>query len=238
MAETGWSWRDGEGFLAQTNQVASSLRQSARKVGHIWWFPENWCWLLNIDRSFSQLTAYEASRILSRLGASRWKMAPRKRTQKCWSFEHWVNGQMVSCGAALSSIGQSQPFSRIRVRQCTTLAKLHNFSWTTILHAAVDWIPLSLGSVRPTQGRTLAVCRIEWWFPVLQYSQPPPTGWTLDENVDSEFAQCLDWLPYYNRYLINLLFRKRGHNMGRRIGWCIMPSSNRDKLVGQTHLHF
>lgn len=25
---------------------------------------------------------------------------------------------------------------------------------------AVDWIPLSVGSVRPTQGRTLAVCQV------------------------------------------------------------------------------
>ena len=31
---------------------------------------------------------------------------------------------------------------------------------TTVFKNQIDWIPLSLGSVRPTQGRTLAVAQV------------------------------------------------------------------------------
>jgi len=31
---------------------------------------------------------------------------------------------------------------------------------TVVLKAQVDWIPLSIGAVRPTQGKTLAVMQV------------------------------------------------------------------------------
>ena len=34
-------------------------------------------------------------------------------------------------------------------------------SMTGIMKAQIDWIPLTLGAVRPTQGKTLAVMRVE-----------------------------------------------------------------------------
>ncbi|MGB1090895.1 MAG: NAD(P)H-dependent oxidoreductase, partial [Oceanobacter sp.] len=34
-------------------------------------------------------------------------------------------------------------------------------SMTGIMKAQIDWIPLSLGAVRPTQGKTLAVMQVE-----------------------------------------------------------------------------
>ena len=33
-------------------------------------------------------------------------------------------------------------------------------SMTGIMKAQIDWIPLSLGAVRPTQGKTLAVMQV------------------------------------------------------------------------------
>ncbi len=29
---------------------------------------------------------------------------------------------------------------------------------------SIDWIPLSIGAVRPTQGRTLAVMQVSGWI--------------------------------------------------------------------------
>lgn len=37
---------------------------------------------------------------------------------------------------------------------------------TVLLACAVDWIPLSVGSVRPSQGRTLAVCQVNGALPL------------------------------------------------------------------------
>ena len=34
-------------------------------------------------------------------------------------------------------------------------------SMTAIMKAQIDWVPLSLGAVRPTQGKTLAVMQVE-----------------------------------------------------------------------------
>lgn len=34
-------------------------------------------------------------------------------------------------------------------------------SMTSIMKAQIDWVPLSIGSVRPTQGKTLAVMQVE-----------------------------------------------------------------------------
>lgn len=36
-----------------------------------------------------------------------------------------------------------------------------------VLMVLVDWIPLSVGSVRPTQGRTVAISQVSDWDRVL-----------------------------------------------------------------------
>ena len=98
-------------------------------------------------RSFSRLLVEEAERILQRLGAETRIFDPRDlplpdattpdhpKVQELRDLSIWSEGQ-VWCRAerhgAISGIMKSQ----------------------------IDWIPLELGSVRPTQGRTLAVMQV------------------------------------------------------------------------------
>ena len=37
-----------------------------------------------------------------------------------------------------------------------------------LMKTQIDWIPLSMGAIRPTQGRTLAVMQCLWRLPVVQ----------------------------------------------------------------------
>ena len=53
---------------------------------------------------------------------------------------------------------------------------------TGIMKAQIDWIPLSLGAVRPTQGKTLAVMQSERRFAVLQRRQPTAGARPLDAH--------------------------------------------------------
>ena len=98
-------------------------------------------------RSFSRLLVEEAERILQRLGAETRIFDPRDlplpdatapdhhKVQELRDLSIWSEGQ-VWCSperhGAISGIMKSQ----------------------------IDWIPLELGSVRPTQGRTLAVMQV------------------------------------------------------------------------------
>ncbi len=54
---------------------------------------------------------------------------------------------------------------------------------TGIMKAQIDWIPLAMGSVRPTQGKTLAVMQVSGGSQIVQRRQPTPRAWALDANV-------------------------------------------------------
>lgn len=98
-------------------------------------------------RSFSRLLVQEAARILERLGAETRIFDPRDlplpdattaehpKVQELRQLSLWSEGQ-VWCSperhGAISGVMKSQ----------------------------IDWIPLEIGSVRPTQGRTLAVMQV------------------------------------------------------------------------------
>jgi arsenic resistance protein ArsH len=99
------------------------------------------------ERSYSRLLVEEAARILQRLGAETRIFDPRDlplpdavspdhpKVQELRALSLWSEGQ-VWCSperhGAISGVMKSQ----------------------------IDWIPLELGSVRPTQGRTLAVMQV------------------------------------------------------------------------------
>jgi arsenic resistance protein ArsH len=99
------------------------------------------------ERSYSRFLTEEASRILQTLGAETRIFDPRglpmpdavgpehPKVQELRELSLWSEGQ-VWCSperhGAISGVMKSQ----------------------------IDWIPLSLGSVRPTQGRTLAVMQV------------------------------------------------------------------------------
>jgi arsenical resistance protein ArsH len=99
------------------------------------------------ERSYSRLLAEEGARILTEFGADVRFFDPRElpiynsvpeshpKVQELRSLSLWSEGQVWSS------------------------PELHG-QITGILKNQIDWIPLSIGAVRPTQGRTLAVMQV------------------------------------------------------------------------------
>lgn len=99
------------------------------------------------ERSFSRLLTFEAQRLLNALGAETRIFNPE--------------------GLPLPD---GHPESHHEVQELRDLAAWsEGMVWTSperhgamtgIMKAQIDWIPLSIGSVRPTQGETLAVMEV------------------------------------------------------------------------------
>ncbi|MCC5982226.1 MAG: arsenical resistance protein ArsH [Oceanicaulis sp.] len=99
------------------------------------------------DRSFSRMATQEAARILERLGAETRIYNPsglplpddadvsHPKVAELRDLVMWSEG-MVWCSPE------------------------RHGAMTGIMKAQIDWIPLSLGGVRPTQGKTLAVMQV------------------------------------------------------------------------------
>ncbi|WP_280570439.1 arsenical resistance protein ArsH [Chromohalobacter sp. 296-RDG] len=99
------------------------------------------------ERSFSRLVSEEAARLLRAMGADVRLFDPRDlplpdsedathpKVQELRDLAQWSEG-MVWCSPE------------------------RHGSMSAIMKAQIDWIPLSLGGVRPTQGKTLAVMQI------------------------------------------------------------------------------
>lgn len=99
------------------------------------------------DRSFSRSMSEEAARILTRFGAETRIFCPsglplpddadadHPKVQELRDLVTWSEG-MVWCSPE------------------------RHGAMTGILKTQIDWIPLSLGGVRPTQGKTLAVMQV------------------------------------------------------------------------------
>ncbi len=98
-------------------------------------------------RSYSRFLAEEAARILRRLGAETRMFDPaglplpdevedtHPKVQELRDLVTWSEG-MVWCSPE------------------------RHGSMTGIMKAQIDWVPLALGAVRPTQGKTLAVMQV------------------------------------------------------------------------------
>ncbi|MBU4611921.1 arsenical resistance protein ArsH [Achromobacter sp. GG226] len=99
------------------------------------------------ERSYSRLVTEEAARLLQALGAEPRIFDPRglpqpdgapedhPKVQELRDLAQWSEG-MVWCSPE------------------------RHGAMTGILKSQIDWIPLSVGSVRPTQGKTLAVMEV------------------------------------------------------------------------------
>lgn len=99
------------------------------------------------ERSFSRLAVEEAARLLRRLGAETRVYNPtglplpdavdasHPKVQELRELAAWCEG-MVWCSPE------------------------RHGAMTGILKSQIDWIPLSIGAVRPTQGKTLALMQV------------------------------------------------------------------------------
>lgn len=98
-------------------------------------------------RSFSQLMSQEAAQVLTRLGATTKIFNPtglplpddcdvsHKKVQELRELMTWSEA-MVWCSPE------------------------RHGAMTGVMKAQIDWIPLALGAVRPTQGKTLALMQV------------------------------------------------------------------------------
>ena len=99
------------------------------------------------ERSFSRLLTEEAARLLHRLGAETRIFDPRglplpdateadhPKVQELRALSEWSEGQVWCSPERHGNI-------------------------TGVFKSQIDWLPLSVGSIRPTQGRTLAVMQV------------------------------------------------------------------------------
>ncbi|RBW49123.1 arsenical resistance protein ArsH [Marinobacter sp. F3R11] len=99
------------------------------------------------ERSFSRLAVEEAARLLEAMGAETRIFNPRglpladaeedshPKVQELRDLAQWAEG-MVWCSPE------------------------RHGAMTGIMKTQIDWIPLSMGAVRPTQGKTLAVMQV------------------------------------------------------------------------------
>ncbi|CAO3641314.1 unnamed protein product [Cunninghamella blakesleeana] len=99
------------------------------------------------QRSFSKLLAYEFGRILERMGADVRIYNPQDLPLK-------------------DEVNDKHP-KVVELRELSQWSEGHVWvspeqhgAITGVFKTQIDWIPLSLGSVRPTQGRTLAVAQV------------------------------------------------------------------------------
>lgn len=99
------------------------------------------------ERSYSRLAAEEAARVLHALGGETRMFNPsglplvddapdtHPKVRELHELAHWAEG-MVWCSPE------------------------RHGAMTGLMKTQVDWIPLSVGAVRPTQGKTLAVMQV------------------------------------------------------------------------------
>lgn len=104
-------------------------------------------WLNIITRSFSRLLAYEVCRILWRLGCDVRVFDPEGLPMK---DERKHNHPLVQELRSLSLWSDGHFW--VSPEQHGNLA--------AVFKNQIDWIPLSTGSVRPTQGRTLGIAMV------------------------------------------------------------------------------
>ena len=99
------------------------------------------------ERSYSRLVAEEAARIISDLGAEVKFFHPHELP---------LRGQVEETHPKVQELRELSQWSE---GQVWSSPEMHG-NVTGILKNQIDWIPLTIGSVRPTQGKTLAVMQV------------------------------------------------------------------------------
>jgi arsenical resistance protein ArsH len=99
------------------------------------------------ERSYSRLVAEEAARIITDLGAEVKFFHPHELP---------LRGQVEETHPKVQELRELTQWSE---GQVWSSPEMHG-NVTGILKNQIDWIPLAIGSVRPTQGKTLAVMQV------------------------------------------------------------------------------
>jgi arsenical resistance protein ArsH len=99
------------------------------------------------DRSYSRLLAEEAARILQTLGAETKFFDPRELP---------LHGSVPDTHPKVQELRELSLWSEAQV---WSSPEMHG-QISGVMKNQIDWIPLTIGAVRPTQGRTLAVMQV------------------------------------------------------------------------------
>ncbi|MEH1950787.1 MAG: arsenical resistance protein ArsH [Nostoc sp.] len=99
------------------------------------------------ERSYSRLLAEETARIIEEFGAEVKFFDPRELP---------IYGSVLDTHPKVQELRQLSLWSE---GQVWSSPELHG-QISGIMKNQIDWIPLSIGAVRPTQGRTLAVMQV------------------------------------------------------------------------------
>jgi arsenical resistance protein ArsH len=99
------------------------------------------------ERSYSRLVAEEAARIIQEFGAEVKFFNP---------LELPIYGSVPDTHPKVQELRELSTWSE---GQVWSSPEMHG-NITGILKNQIDWIPLTIGAVRPTQGRTLAVMQV------------------------------------------------------------------------------
>ncbi|KAF3052834.1 hypothetical protein E8E11_008572 [Didymella keratinophila] len=159
------------------------------------------------NRSYSRLLSFEASRILFRLG--------------CDVRMYDPHGLPVK---------DDEQHSHPKVQELRELSKWSDgHIWispeqhgnvTAVFKNQIDWIPLSTGSVRPTQGRTLAIAQV--------------SGGSQSFNTVNTLRILGRWMRMFaipNQSSIPMAYKQFSEPEDVEGGSRLMPSGNRDRLV-------
>jgi len=99
------------------------------------------------ERSYSRLLAEEAARIIEKFGAE----------VKFFHPHHLpVKGQVEETHLEVQKLRELSQWSE---GQVWSSPEMHG-NITGVLKNQIDWIPLSIGAIRPTQGKTLALMQV------------------------------------------------------------------------------
>jgi arsenic resistance protein ArsH len=99
------------------------------------------------DRSYSRLLAEEAARIITDMGAEVKFFHPHELP---------IYGSVPDTHPKVQELRELSIWSEAQV---WSSPEMHG-NITGILKNQIDWIPLTMGAVRPTQGRTLAIMQV------------------------------------------------------------------------------
>jgi arsenical resistance protein ArsH len=99
------------------------------------------------ERSYSRLLAEEAARIIADMGAEVKFFHPQELP---------LRGQVEETHSIVQELRELSQWSE---GQVWSSPEMHG-NVTGILKNQIDWIPLNIGAVRPTQGKTLAVMQV------------------------------------------------------------------------------
>ena len=99
------------------------------------------------ERSYSRLAAEEAARIIEGFGAETRFFDPRELP---------IYGSVPDTHPKVRELRELSQWSE---GQVWSSPELHG-NISGIMKNQIDWIPLTIGSIRPTQGRTLAVMQV------------------------------------------------------------------------------